>query len=64
VRLPPKVVNVWVHAHETADHEYFWGAWLSVVVAGEEWGVQYQDPAATGGEVKPKKQPAAKKSKK
>ena len=38
VRLPPKVAHVWLHAHETPDHEYFWGAWLSVVVSGEEWG--------------------------
>ena len=38
VRLPPKVAHVWVHAHETPEHEYFWGAWLSVVVSGEEWG--------------------------
>ena len=45
VRVPPKVVNIWMHPHETPDHEYFWGAWLSVVVAGEEWGVQYQRPA-------------------
>ena len=42
VRLPPKVAQVWLHAHETSQHEYFWGAWLSVVVAGEEWGYRPQ----------------------
>ena len=46
VRLAPKVAHIWLHAHETPEHEYFWGGWLSVVVAGEEWGMQYQPAAA------------------
>ena len=62
IRLPPKVVNIWMNPHETSEHEYFWGAWLSVVVAGEEWGTQYQAPPASN--VKPKVATAVKQSKK
>jgi hypothetical protein len=41
LRIPPRIVHIWMHASETPEHEYFWGAWLSVVVSGEEWGISY-----------------------
>lgn len=58
VRLPPTVAHVWLHAHETAEHEYFWGGWLSVVVAGEEWGYRPEKAGAPGGI---EKEPASRK---
>ena len=53
VRLPPKIANIWMHAHETSEREYFWGGWLSVVVAGESWDIGHAvaplAPVATAG---------------
>jgi hypothetical protein len=37
VRTRPKVVAVWIHPHEMASHEYFWGGWMSVVVEADQW---------------------------
>lgn len=37
-RTPSKVAHVWVHQDEAPDKDqFFWGAWVSVVVGGEEW---------------------------
>lgn len=37
VRSKPKVAAIWVHPHETASHDYFWGGWMSVVVEQDQW---------------------------
>lgn len=37
VRTRPKVAAIWIHPHETANHEYFWGGWISVVVEKDQW---------------------------
>jgi hypothetical protein len=36
-RVPEKVVVAWLHAHEMPSTDYFWGSWLSIVVAPEGW---------------------------
>lgn len=36
-RVPEKVVVAWLHAHELPSNDYFWGSWLSIVVAPEGW---------------------------
>lgn len=37
VRSQPKVAEVWIHAHEMASRDYFWGGWMSVVVESDQW---------------------------
>lgn len=37
VRTRPKVASVWIHPHETASRDYFWGGWMSLVVEGDRW---------------------------
>lgn len=37
VRTRPKVVAVYIHPHETATHDYFWGGWISVVTEKDQW---------------------------
>ncbi len=37
VRSRPKVAAIWIHPHETASHDYFWGGWMSVVVESDQW---------------------------
>ena len=36
-RIPEKVIVAWLHAHELPSKDYFWGSWLSIVVAPEGW---------------------------
>jgi len=36
-RVPEKVIVPWLHAKELPSKDYFWGAWISVVVAPEAW---------------------------
>ena len=36
-RIPEKVVVAWLHAHELPSKDYFWGSWISVLVAPENW---------------------------
>ncbi|MBX9767208.1 MAG: hypothetical protein K2X47_08055 [Bdellovibrionales bacterium] len=36
-RVPEKVVVAWLHAKELPSKDYFWGSWLSIVVAPEAW---------------------------
>lgn len=43
VRSQPKVAEVWIHAHEMASHDYFWGGWMSVVVEPDQWEMKRQD---------------------
>lgn len=37
VRTRPKVASIWIHPHEMASHDYFWGGWMSVVVEPDQW---------------------------
>lgn len=37
VRTRPKVAAIWIHPHEMASHDYFWGGWMSVVVEPDQW---------------------------
>ncbi len=66
VRSRPKVAAIWIHPHETATHDYFWGGWLSVVVEQDQWILSKpgQLPKAPGV-IDPSKvpQPSAKKEK-
>ena len=36
-RIPERVAVAWLHAHELPSKDYFWGSWISVVVAPESW---------------------------
>jgi len=36
-RVPEKVITPWLHAKELPSKDYFWGAWLSVIVTPEAW---------------------------
>ena len=36
-RIPETVIVPWLHAKELPSKDYFWGAWLSVVVKPETW---------------------------
>ncbi len=36
-RVPETVIVPWLHAKELPSKDYFWGAWLSVVVKPETW---------------------------
>lgn len=36
-RVPETVIVPWLHAKELPSKDYFWGGWLSVVVAPETW---------------------------
>lgn len=36
-RVPEIVIVPWLHDKPLSKTEYFWGGWLSVVVAGETW---------------------------
>lgn len=36
-RIPEKVMVAWLHAKELPSKDYFWGSWLSVIVAPEGW---------------------------
>jgi hypothetical protein len=37
VRTRSRVAAIWIHPHETASRDYFWGGWLSVVVEPDSW---------------------------
>ena len=37
VRTRPKVASIWIHPHEMANHDYFWGGWMSIVVESDQW---------------------------
>lgn len=36
-RVPETVIVPWLHAKELPSKDYFWGAWISVVVTPEAW---------------------------
>ena len=36
-RVPEKVMIAWLHAKELPSKDYFWGSWLSIIVAPEGW---------------------------
>lgn len=41
VRTTPKTANIWIFPHETPSKEYFWGAWISVVIEGDRWEIEH-----------------------
>lgn len=68
VRTRPKVAAIWIHAHEMASRDYFWGGWMSVVVEADQWvltkpgetpGVPGIVDVTNAGQGKPKKPRAA-----
>lgn len=36
-RTRPKVAAIWVHPHEMASRDYFWGGWMSCVIEEDRW---------------------------
>jgi hypothetical protein len=36
-RVPERVMIAWLHAKELPSKDYFWGSWLSIIVAPEGW---------------------------
>ncbi len=37
VRTRPTVAAIWIHPHETASRDYFWGGWMSTVTEQDQW---------------------------
>lgn len=37
VRTRPKVAAIWIHPHEMASRDYFWGGWMSCVIEEDRW---------------------------
>jgi hypothetical protein len=50
VRTRPKVAAIWIHPHEMASRDYFWGGWMSVVIEADQWVLTKpgQMPGAAG----------------
>ena len=50
VRTRPKVAAIWIHPHEMASRDYFWGGWMSVVIEADQWVLTKpgEMPAAPG----------------
>jgi hypothetical protein len=46
-RVPEQVVVAWLHAKELPSKDYFWGSWLSIVVAPEAWEMKKVEVAKT-----------------
>ena len=42
-RIPEKVMIAWLHAKELPSKDYFWGSWLSIIVAPEGWEMKKVD---------------------
>lgn len=63
-RVPEIVIVPWLHDKPLSKTEYFWGGWLSVVVAGETWQMKaVEAPRTTKGKAqktinKPQPRPA------
>lgn len=56
-RVPEQVVVAWLHAKELPSKEYFWGSWLSIVVAPEAWEMKKVPiPKTSGPKAKPRTQ--------
>lgn len=62
-RVPEQVIVPWLHAKELPSKDYFWGAWISVVVSPETWEMkQVEVPKGAKGKAprttaKPKSKP-------
>ena len=37
IRTRAKVAAGYIHPHEMANHDYFWGGWVSIVVEPDQW---------------------------
>lgn len=46
-RVPEQVIVPWLHAKELPSKDYFWGAWISVVVTPETWEMKPVDVPKT-----------------
>jgi hypothetical protein len=56
-RMPEQVVVAWLHAKELPSKDYFWGSWLSIVVAPEAWEMKKVPiPKTSGPKTKPRTQ--------
>ncbi len=56
-RAPEQVVVAWLHAKELPSKDYFWGSWLSIVVAPEAWEMKKVTlPKKSGLKTKPRTQ--------
>lgn len=56
-RMPEQVVVAWLHAKELPSKDYFWGSWLSIVVAPEAWEMKKVPvPKTSGPKAKPRTQ--------
>ena len=56
-RVSEKVVVAWLHAKELPSKDYFWGSWLSIVVAPEAWEMKKVPiPKTSGLKAKPRTQ--------
>jgi hypothetical protein len=44
-RVPEKVIVAWLHPRELPSKDYFWGSWISIVVAQESWEMVKSDTA-------------------
>lgn len=54
-RVPEKVIVAWLHAKELPSGDYFWGSWLSIVVAPESWELKKVEvPKGAGKRSAPK----------
>ena len=36
-RPEPRIAEVWVYPQRLSNHEYFWGAWVSLRLEDEQW---------------------------
>ena len=36
-RIPEKVTVAWLFPHPLPSKDYFWGSWISLIVAPEDW---------------------------
>lgn len=43
MRIPERVIVAWLHAHELPSKDYFWGSWVSILVAPESWEMKKVD---------------------
>lgn len=43
-RTQAQVESIWIHPHETASRDYFWGGWMSVVIEPDRWAINQNEP--------------------
>lgn len=56
-RVSERVIVAWLHAKELPSKDYFWGSWLSIVVAPESWEMKKVPiPETSGPKARPRTQ--------